>query len=201
MSSSGERQGKLRRRTTAASRSRLVALQKRAAFPGSPYWSPYAPGGCYPGSPLGITRGGGGPAERLQAMYWPSAAAAAAAAAMSSPAMLSGGDGSTWLCRLGEFEFGSGARASRVPVQQPSPPGGEYRSNRGLISYRAETHPSDCNGETTRFHNGQSVRANRLSARHVRAAFTHTSCGSTLGPQPGRDRPRSHLSTGVCISC
>ena len=81
--------GKLRRRTTAASRSRLVALQKRAAFPGSPYWSPYAPGGCYPGSPLGMTRGGGGPAERLQAMYWPSATDAAAAAAMSSPAMLS----------------------------------------------------------------------------------------------------------------
>ena len=79
--------GKLRRRTTAASRSRLVALQKRAAFPGSPYWSPYAPGACYPGSPLGMTRGGG-PAERLQAMYWPSAAAAAAAA-MSSSAMLS----------------------------------------------------------------------------------------------------------------
>ena len=55
--------GKLRRRSTAASRSRLAALQKRVAFPGSPYW------GSYPGYPghMGLRS----PADRLQAMYWP----------------------------------------------------------------------------------------------------------------------------------
>ena len=71
--------GKLRRRTTASSRSRLVALQKRAAFPGSPYWSPYA-AVHYPGSPLGMRS----PAERLQAMYWPTAAAAMSPAVLSA---------------------------------------------------------------------------------------------------------------------
>ena len=77
--------GKLRRRTTAASRSRLVALQKRAGFPGSPYWSPYSPAAYYPGSPLASMRNPAG--ERLQAaaLYWPTAAAAAA----MSPAVLS----------------------------------------------------------------------------------------------------------------
>ncbi len=72
--------GKLRRRSTSAQRSRLAALHKRVAFPGSPYWQ------TYPGYPALRS-----PAERLQAaMYWPAAmgmnpmlsAAAAASSAL-----------------------------------------------------------------------------------------------------------------------
>ena len=74
--------GKLRRRTTAVSRSRLVALQKRAAFPGSPYWSPYG-AVHYPASPLAMQS----PVERLQAMYWPGAAVAMSPAVLSAMAL------------------------------------------------------------------------------------------------------------------
>ena len=83
--------GKLRRRSTAAQRSRIAALHRRIQFTGgcvgpSAYWGPYSPGGAagYPGgvrSPM---------AERIQqaaAMYgaWPAAAGVGSLAGAMSP--------------------------------------------------------------------------------------------------------------------